>query len=129
MYKRQHDYLDEIPEMGKVLSVASGIKLARMINDNNELNDLELALLRSVLPEDIKETLLYSYINKDDSKVRISARVLESAKTLNRKELLDQINYDLINKFDLNQDQIQVTGLAVLYTTCFNRYFPHKLNL
>ena len=61
-----HDYLDDIPEMGKVLSVASGIKLARMINDNNDLNDLELALLRSVLPEDIKETLLYSYINQDD---------------------------------------------------------------
>ena len=77
--------------MGKVLSVASGIKLARMINDDNNLNDLELALLRSVLPEDIKETLLYSYINKDDSKVRISARVLESAQTLNRKELLEKL--------------------------------------
>ena len=122
-----HDYLDEIPEMGKVLSVASGIKLARMINDNNELNDLELALLRSVLPEDIKETLLYSYINKDDSKVRISARVLESAKTLNRKELLDQINYDLINKFDLNQDQIQVTGLAVLYNNMLQSLFSSQI--
>ena len=31
-----HDYLDDIPEMGKVLSVASGIKLARMINDDKE---------------------------------------------------------------------------------------------
>ena len=122
-----HDYLDEIPEMGKVLSVASGIKLARMINDNNELNDLELALLRSVLPEEIKETLLYSYINKDDSKVRISARVLESAKTLNRKELLDQINYDLINKFDLNQDQIQVTGLAVLYNNMLQSLFSSQI--
>ena len=94
-----HDYLDSIPEMGKVLSVASGIKLARLINNNNDLNDLELALLRSVLPEDIKETLLYSYINEDDSKVRISARVLESAKTLNRKELLEKIHFDLENKF------------------------------
>ena len=91
-----HDYLDDIPEMGKVLSVASGIKLARMINDDNDLNDLELALLRSVLPEDIKETLLYSYINQDDSKVRISARVLESAQTLNRNELLEKINFDLV---------------------------------
>ena len=95
-----HDYLDEIPEMGKVLSVASGIKLARMINDNNDLNDLELALLRSVLPEDIKETLLYSYINQDDSKVRISARVLESAQTLNRKELLEKINFCLLYTSD-----------------------------
>ena len=40
------------------MSVSSGMKFARKINDNNELNDLELALLRSVLPEDIKDTIL-----------------------------------------------------------------------
>ena len=68
--------------MGKVLSVASGIKLARMINDNNELNDLELTLLRSVLPEDIKETLLYSYINEDDSKVKFQQESLSLQKHL-----------------------------------------------
>ena len=122
-----HDYLDEIPEMGKVLSVASGIKLARMINDNNELNDLELALLRSVLPEDIKKTLLYSYINQDDSRVRISARVLESAKTLNRNELLEKIKYDLTNKFDLSKDQIQITGLAVLYNNMLQSLFSSQI--
>ena len=122
-----HDYLDEIPEMGKVLSVASGIKLARMINDNNELNDLELALLRSVLPEDIKKTLLYSYINQDDSRVRISARVLESAKTLNRNELLEKIKYDLVNKFDLSKDQIQITGLAVLYNNMLQSLFSSQI--
>ena len=52
-----HDYLDDKEEIGKVLSVASGLKLARKINDDQDLNDLELALLRSVLPEDIKDTL------------------------------------------------------------------------
>ena len=122
-----HDYLDSIPEMGKVLSVASGIKLARLINDNNDLNDLELALLRSVLPEDIKETLLYSYINEDDSKVRISARVLESAKTLNRKELLEKIHFDLENKFQLEPDQFQVTGLAVLYNNMLQSLFSSQI--
>ena len=122
-----HDYLDSIPEMGKVLSVASGIKLARLINNNNDLNDLELALLRSVLPEDIKETLLYSYINEDDSKVRISARVLESAKTLNRKELLEKIHFDLENKFQLEPDQFQVTGLAVLYNNMLQSLFSSQI--
>ena len=122
-----HDYLDEIPEMGKVLSVASGIKLARMINDDNDLNDLELALLRSVLPEEIKETLLYSYINQDDSTVRISARVLESAQTLNRKELLEKINFDLVNKFDLDEEQFQVTGLAVLYNNMLQSLFASQI--
>ena len=73
-----HDYLDSIPEIGKVLSVASGVKLAREINNGEDLNDLELALLRSVLPEDIRESLLYSYINKDDSVVRISCLLYTS---------------------------------------------------
>jgi predicted RND superfamily exporter protein len=122
-----HDYLDGIPEMGKVLSVASGIKLARIINDDKNLNDLELALLRSVLPEDIKQTLLYSYINHDDSKVRISARVLESAKTLNRKDLLDKINFDLINTFELEPEQFQVTGLAVLYNNMLQSLFSSQI--
>ena len=122
-----HDYLDGIPEMGKVLSVASGIKLARIINDDKNLNDLELALLRSVLPEDIKQTLLYSYINHDDSKVRISARVLESANTLNRKDLLDKINFDLINTFELEPEQFQVTGLAVLYNNMLQSLFSSQI--
>jgi len=122
-----HDYLNDIPEMGKVLSVASGIKLARMINNNNDLNDLELALLRSVLPEDIKETLLYSYINQDDTKVRISARVLESAQTLNRNELLNKIKFDLVNRFDLEQEQFKVTGLAVLYNNMLQSLFSSQI--
>ena len=97
-----------------------------MINDENDLNDLELALLRSVLPEDIKQTLLHSYINKDDSKVRISARVLESAKSLNRKDLLEKINHDLVNKFNLSPDQFKVTGLAVLYNNMLQSLFSSQ---
>ena len=122
-----HDYLDSLPEIGKVLSVSSGIKLARLINDGNDLNDLELALLRSVLPEDIRETLLYSYINKDDSIVRISTRVNESASNLNRQELLEKINYDLQNKFNLSEDQFELTGLAVLYNNMLQSLFSSQI--
>ena len=122
-----HDYLDSLPEIGKVLSVASGIKLARMINNDEDLNDLELALLRSVLPEDIRETLLYSYINKDDSIVRISTRVNESAESLNRNDLLQKINYDLQNKFNLETDRYEITGLAVLYNNMLQSLFQSQI--
>jgi predicted RND superfamily exporter protein len=122
-----HDYLDSLPEIGKVLSVASGIKLARLINDGEDLNDLELALLRSVLPEDIRETLLYSYINKDDSIVRISTRVNESAESLNRNELLEKINNDLITKFNLSEDRFEITGLAVLYNNMLQSLFQSQI--
>jgi len=122
-----HDYLESLPEIGKVLSVSSGIKLARMINDGKDLNDLELALLRSVLPEDIRETLLYSYINSDDSIVRISTRVNESAENLNRKDLLEKISYDLQTKFNLPEERFEMTGLAVLYNNMLQSLFQSQI--
>ena len=125
--ERIHDYLDSIPEIGKVLSVASGVKLARQINDGEDLNDLELALLRSVLPEDIRESLLYSYINKDDSVVRISTRVNESSSDLNRNDLLSMIDNDLQNKFNLDPTQYEMTGLAVLYNNMLQSLFKSQI--
>ena len=125
--ERIHDYLDSTPEIGKVLSVASGVKLARAINDGEDLNDLELALLRTVLPEDIREDLLYAYINKDDSVVRISTRVNESASTLNRNKLLNKIDNDLQNIFNLDPDQYEITGLAVLYNNMLQSLFKSQI--
>ena len=122
-----HDYLESLPEIGKVLSVSSGIKLARMINDGKDLNDLELALLRSVLPEDIRETLLYSYINSDDSIVRISTRVNESTENLNRKDLLEKISYDLQTKFNLPEERFEMIGLAVLYNNMLQSLFQSQI--
>ena len=123
-----HDYLDEREEIGKVLSVASGIKLARSINDGNDLNDLELALLRSVLPEDIKESLLYSYIAEDDSQVRISTRVMETASNLNRNDLLTSIQHDLESNFDIAPSDYKITGLAVLYNNMLQSLFSSQIN-
>jgi predicted RND superfamily exporter protein len=122
-----HDYLSSKEEIGKVLSVASGIKLAREINEGEDLNDLELALLRSVLPEDIKDTLLYSYINEDDSVVRISTRVVETAPGLNRNNLIKEIEYDLVENFNLDEDQFEITGLAVLYNNMLQSLFAAQI--
>ena len=123
-----HDYLDANENIGKVLSVSSGIKLARKINDNNELNDLELALLRSVLPDDIKDTVLNSYISDDDSIVRISTRVFESSESLNRDYLIKTIDSDLQQKFGISNDKFKITGLAVLYNNMLQSLFSSMLN-
>ena len=72
-----HDYLEGRNEIGKVLSVSSGVKIAEIANNNNRLSDVELALLRSLLPEEIESQLLSSYISSDDNQVRLTARVIE----------------------------------------------------
>ena len=95
-----HDYLEARPEIGKVLSVSSAIKLAEIVK-GNKLDDLELALLRKVLPEDINNQLLSSYISEDDNQVRLSARVIESMDGLNRKNLIQEVKNDLIKNYEL----------------------------
>ena len=117
-----HDYLESRTEIGKVLSVSSGIKLAEIAN-GKKLNDLELAFMRELLPEDIKESLLNSYISDDDNQVRLQARVKESLDGLNRKNLIDEINYDLENKFGLDNQQFRLTGISVIYNNLLQSLF------
>ena len=118
-----HDYLENRPEIGKVLSISSGIKLAEIANSGERLTDLELALLRKLLPEDIETQLLSAYITNDDNQVRLSARVIESYEGLNRKELISSVKYDLENKFNISEDKYKLTGISVIYNNLLQSLF------
>ena len=118
-----HDYLENRPEIGKVLSVSSGIKLAEIANSGERLTDLELTLLRKLLPEDIESQLLSAYITNDDNQVRLSARVIESYEGLNRKELISSVKYDLENKFNISEDKYKLTGISVIYNNLLQSLF------
>ena len=122
-----HDYIESLPEIGKVLSVASGIKVARELNDGEELSELDLALVKNMLPDDIKETLLSSYISEDENQVRISARVLESSYGLNRNELLEEISMTLENEYGFSKQEYRLTGLAVLYNNMLQSLFDSQI--
>ena len=117
-----HDYLEGRPEIGKVLSVSSATKLAEIVK-GEKLDDLELALLRKVLPEDINNQLLSSYISDDDNQVRLSARVIESLDGLNRKNLIEEVKKDLVNNFELSEDQFYLSGISVIYNNLLQSLF------
>ena len=122
-----HDYMDSLPEVGKVLSVASGIKVAKELKDGEPISELDLALVKNLLPEDIKETLLSSYISEDENQVRISSRVLETSKTLKRNELLQEIENTLENEFGFKKEEYRLTGLAVLYNNMLQSLFSSQI--
>ena len=117
-----HDYLENRPEIGKVLSVSSAIKLAE-IAKGSKLDDLELALLRKVLPQDINDQLLSSFISDDDEEVRLSARVIESLDGLSRNNLIKEVKSDLIGKFNLNEDDFYLSGISVIYNNLLQSLF------
>ena len=122
-----HDYVDSLPEVGKVLSVASGIKVAEELKDGEPISELDLALVKNLLPEDIKETLLSSYISEDENQVRISSRVLETSKTLKRNDLLNEIENTLENEFGFKKGEYRLTGLAVLYNNMLQSLFSSQI--
>ena len=110
-------------EIGKVLSVSSGIKLAEIANNNIRLTDVELALLRNLLPEEIEEQLLSSYISDDDNQIRLSARVIESLDGLNRKDFINSVDTDLQEVFNLDKSQYSLTGISVIYSNLLQSLF------
>ena len=69
-----HDYLDSLPEIGKVLSFGSILRVAEDLN-NKELQSLEIAVLYSKIPEEVKKEIISPYISVDDDEARVVVRI------------------------------------------------------
>ena len=59
-----HDYLESLPEVGKVLSFGSILRVAEDLN-KKELQSLEIAVLYSKIPNEIKKEIISPYISVD----------------------------------------------------------------
>ena len=125
--KQVHDYLDSQPEIGKVLSLASFVRLAEELNQGQEFEPFELAVIYKRMPEDMKATMLSPYISIEHDEARISMRILDSQKELRRKELLDRIERALQLDFELQPEQFQLTGLLVLYNNMLQSLFQSQI--
>ena len=125
--KEVHDYLDGLPEVGKVLSLASVVRVAEELNQGKAFDGLELGVLYKKIPDQIKSDMVDNYISIDNNEARISLRILDSLQTLRRRELLDRINNDLIKKLDFSAENITVTGILVLYNNMLQSLFQSQI--
>ncbi|WP_223427144.1 efflux RND transporter permease subunit [Alcanivorax limicola] len=121
----QH-YLQSLPETGKVLSIASTYELATILNEG-PLSYVELMLLASFVPEDLRGQLISPYLSDDGNEARISLRMIDSDENLNRNELLKRIRVDLEEQFGLEPEQIQLTGAMVLYNNMLQSLFDSQI--
>ena len=64
-----HDYLDSLPEIGKVLSFGSILRVAEDLN--KKLQSLEIAVLYSKIPEAIKKEIISPYISVEKMKLEL----------------------------------------------------------
>ena len=122
-----HQYLETLPEIGKVLSFYSVLQLGEKINDNKKLGPLEMAILYSKLPDDIKKTIVTPYVSIENNEARISLRIIDSNPNLNRKELLIKIQKDLEEKLKLNKDEFKITGILVIFNNLLQSLFDSQI--
>ncbi|HUT30257.1 MAG TPA: MMPL family transporter [Sedimentisphaerales bacterium] len=125
--KAVHEYLENIPESGKVLSLATMLSIAENLNDGKPLDSFELALLYSQTPEKFKNMLVRPYVSVADNEVRFWVRVRDSEKTLRRNELLKEINADLTGKLGLQAEHVHLAGLLVLYNNMLQSLFGSQI--
>ena len=121
-------YLDNLPEIGKALSIVNGVLLAEKLNNFNEMGDLELAFVKnSLLTNDKAKDLLGSYITKDNKEARITLRIIDTYDQLNRNKLINSIDDYLANKLNDTNIGYQISGLGVLYNNLLQSLFSSQI--
>ena len=121
-----HDYLETLPEIGKVLSFGSILRVAEDLN-NKELQSLEIAVLYSKIPEAIKKEIVTPYISVDKDEARISIRIKDSLEDLRRNDLIKKINSELNTKLGLEKDEYKLAGVLILFNNLLQSLFKSQI--
>ena len=121
-----HDYLDSLPEIGKVISFGSIIRVAEDLT-GNKLETLEAGVLYSKIPEEIKKEIISPYISVKDSEARISVRVKDSTKDLRRNDLINKIKDELITEVGLEKNEYKLAGVVILFNNLLQSLFKSQI--
>jgi len=121
-----HDYLDSLPEIGKVLSFGSILRVAEDLN-NKELQSLEIAVLYSKIPKSLKKEIVIPYISVDKDEARISVRIKDSLENLRRNDLIKKINSELNTKLGFEKSEYKLTGVLILFNNLLQSLFKSQI--
>ena len=122
-----HNYLDGLPQVGKVLSFSSIVDVATLLNNNKPLGTLEMGVLYSKIPETIKTEIIDPYISIKDNEARINLRIIDSQEGLKRNDLIKKINYDLKNKIGLDEKNFKLSGVLILFNNLLQSLFKSQI--
>ncbi|MFT5421188.1 MAG: putative RND superfamily exporter protein, partial [Candidatus Endobugula sp.] len=125
-----HRYLESLPEVGKVQSLATAYQVASDLN-GRKLNDFELAIMRKALPEELTDFLLKPYLSAEldgeREQTRISMRVKETDPNLRRAELIAKVHQYTTEEMGFADSDIHLTGVLILYNNMLQSLFKSQI--
>jgi predicted RND superfamily exporter protein len=135
-----HDYLDSLPETGKVLSVVTLVRMIERVNGGKPLDNMELALLFDQIPDRLKDILVKPYVSVEHNQVRLAVRIRDTDPRLKRNELLKKIRADLTSQFPsstsgaasrtwepFKPEQVHLAGILVLYNNMLQSLYTSQI--
>lgn len=125
--KAMHRYLDDQPETGKVLSLATMIEIAEGFNDDETLSNVQLALLYTVIPSEFRDLVIDPYVSVEHNQARLNVRILDSMDGLKRNAFLERVERDAVEQLGFEPGQIQLTGMMVLYNNMLQSLFGSQI--
>ena len=125
--RKVHNYVESLEHVGKVLSFSSVLKVAEGLNNNRPLGSLEMGILYTKLPENIKNEIVTPYISITESEARINLRLKDSNKNLRRNDFINQIENDLKNKLNFKPDEFKLAGVLIIFNNLLQSLFKSQI--
>lgn len=122
-----HRYLDSLSETGKVLSIATAMEILSQMDKQIVIDNFALAVLYKKIPVEVKEAMFTPYMSEDGNQLRFSIRVFESDPSLQREALLQKIRHTLVTEMNLEEEQVHLTGMLVLYNNMLQSLFRSQI--
>ena len=94
----------------------------------SSLSDLQVgAIKKDSLSPESKKVLLDPYLSDDETQTRITARVIDSDKRLNRKEFIERVESFLQNEMGYEENRFNTTNMLVLYNNMLQSLFSSQI--
>ncbi|MEM7690824.1 MAG: MMPL family transporter [Pseudomonadota bacterium] len=120
------DTVESYNETGKVQSLSTTFELFRQLL-GDDIGSVELALAKNALPADISGLLVDPYYNASNDEARITVRVKETSRDLQRAAFLRDLNERLREDVGLEQEQIRFTGMLVMYNNVLQSLYASQI--
>ncbi|MDR0407525.1 MAG: MMPL family transporter [Campylobacteraceae bacterium] len=124
---RISNYFESLEHVGKVQSLGTMLEVGKRLNNNEELDGFELALIYTQLPLQYRNIILNPFLNIEHNELRFTMRLIDSDPNLKRDELLKKMQKDLEEIVTPDIGNYKLAGAMVLYNNMLQSLFKSQI--
>ena len=120
-----HNYMDSLPETGKVLSLSTVFAVVKNLL-GDDIGGVELAIVQKSLPDDIKEMMVSPYFSERRSRPGLRCGSRRPARTCAATSSCATATAPG-GRLGFAPEQVQFTGMLVLYNNVLQSLFRSQI--